>query len=278
MINPFKALGDLIRVNIVHRKQTISMAGNALKKQYGGTAMGWGWAVFHAAFYILMYWFGIVVGIRGSRFVTLDDGRKIPFIIWFLPGIIGWFLFRDVLSKGVSCIRKESHLVNKIVFPIETIPVFTVLSYTITHVSILGIVFLIYVFTGQPITIYFIQLLYYIPLFFIFCCFVCTLISTIAVISRDFEQLVKSVTIAFFWFTPVLWDLSKLDKRPFVQLIMKANPYYYFIQGYRETFMGQAWFWEHKYHTLYFWGVLLVLALFTAVLQKKLQSEFADVI
>ena len=278
MINPFKALGELIQVNVVNRKQTVSMANNALKKQFGGTAMGWSWEVFHAAFYILMYWFGIVVGIRGSKYMTLASGREIPFIIWFLPGITGWFFFRDILSKGVGCIRKESHLVNKIVFPVATIPVFTVLSYLITHIAILGIIFLIFVLTGQPITIYFIQLFYYIPLFFIFGCVVCTLISTVAVISRDFEQLVKSVTIAFFWFTPVLWDLSKLDKRPLIKMIFKANPYYYFIQGYRDSFMGEAWFFEHKYHTLYFWGVLIVLALFTAVLQKKLSPEFADVL
>ena len=145
MINPVKALGELIQVNVVNAKQTVSMASNDLKKQYGGTAIGWSWAVFHSAFYILMYWFGIVVGIRGSRYVTLSNGKEVPFIIWFLPGIICWFMFRDVLSKGVSCIRKESHLVTRIVFPIATIPVFSVLSYMITHLAILGIIFLIFI-------------------------------------------------------------------------------------------------------------------------------------
>ncbi len=277
MINPFVALAENVSTNIKYRKQSISMAHGVLKKQYGGTLLGWVWDIIHVAVWIALYWFGISVGIRGRAPVTLPDGTQVSYLIWMLPGVIAWFFYRDCWSSGVSAIRNESHLVTRIVFPVVTIPVFHVMSYMATHLVVILIIMGIYIFSGQGLSIYFIQMLYYVPLFFIFCCVVTTFLSTIGALSKDFLNLVKSFTIAFFWLTPVLWNIDRL-KTTTGQMIIKLNPYYYFVQGYRDSFMGQAWFFEHQWHTLYFFAFTIVFALITAVLQKKLSPEFADVL
>ena len=163
-MNPFSALIDFIKVNIENRKLTWTMGYSTLKKHYGGSMLGWGWAVIKNAFYIFLYWFAIEVGIRGRSPMTLSDGSEVPFIIWMLPGITAWFFFRDSLSSGVSCIRKESYLVNRVVFPISTIPVFTELSYFITHIVTLVLVTIVFLISGQPLTIYMLQLPYYLIL------------------------------------------------------------------------------------------------------------------
>ena len=277
MINPFKALIEFISVNLKYRRQSVSMAYGVLKKTYGGTMIGWAWEILHVVIWVALYWFGISVGIRGKKPVELADGSQVTYLIWMLPGVLAWFFYRDSWSQGVGCVRKESHLVNKVVFPICTIPVFYVMSFFVTHVITLLLLVIIYLASGRGISIYFVQMLYYVPLYFVFCCVVTTFVSTLAVVSRDFQQLVKSITIAFFWLTPVLWDISRI-KTPVLSTIIKANPYYYFVQGYRDSFLGGRWFFEYRAHTLYFLSFLLLFSILTAFLQKKLSPDFADVL
>ncbi|MGC3625428.1 ABC transporter permease, partial [Enterococcus faecium] len=41
--------------------------------------------------------------------------------------------------------------------------------------------------------------------------------------------------------------------------ILKLNRLFYVVQGYRESFLSEAWFWVHGTYTLYFWVFTLVM-------------------
>lgn len=275
-MNPFKALFEILATNCKYRKQTVAMAKSTLKKHYSGALFGWAWSVVRPVVFIYVYWFGISVGIRGNKPIIGAQGQEIPFILWMIPGVIAWFAFQETLSAGVSCVRSESHLVTKMVFPISTIPVFSVMSYFVSHLMMILISVGTFLVTGYPLTVYFVQILFYLPLFFIFCCITATFVSTLGVISRDFEQLIKAIMNIFFWMTPILYQGSKLKGA--AAFIIKLNPFNYFVQGYRETFLGEVWFFEHPVYTAYTLVFMLVFALITAALHKKLAPEFADVL
>ncbi|MBO5797626.1 MAG: ABC transporter permease [Clostridia bacterium] len=276
LTNAFRAAGEIIRTNIHHRKQTMAMAGSALKKSYSGALFGWAWALVRPMVFIAVWWFAISVGIRGNAPVVGLRGDEIPYILWMIPGVLAWFLFQETLLKGVSCVRKESHLVTKMVFPIDTIPVFSEISYFVPHLVMLAIALLIFLFSGYGLTVYLLQLLYYVPLFFITCCIVCMFVSILGTISRDFEQMVKALLNVVLWMTPILWQADKMSDT--VQKLLKLNPLYYFVIGYRDAFLGEAWFFERPMYTAYILCFILVMGLVTASLQKKLAPEFADVL
>ncbi len=279
-MNPFKALAEIISVNIKNISQTFSMAGSALKKHYSGSLFGWAWSIVRPLVFIGVYWFAIAYGIRGNKPIELEWRDPVPFILWMIPGVITWFLLQETLSDGVMCIRKNSHLVNKMVFPIPTIPVFSVISYCFSHLLLIAITVIVFLLAPEVgITIKFIQIIYYFLAYFLFCCIMATFISTLGVISRDFEQLIKAIMNVFFWLSPVLWSMDKIsEKQPVLALIIKLNPYNYFIEGYRASFLDGKWFWERYAYTGYTWGFMLIFALLTAHLFKKLSSEFADVL
>ena len=276
-MNPFKNLYELTVLNITHTKQSFSMAGSELKKKYSSTLFGWAWSVVRPIVFIFVYWFAMSVGIRGNKPITLEDGTEIPYIIWMIPGVITWFVLQETLSAGVVCVRHNSHLVNKMLFPVGTIPVFSTISYFFSHVLMIVISIGIFAVAKYPITVYLTQIIFYFILFFVFCCITTTFISTLGVISRDFEQLIKAILNVFFWMSPVLWQISKVGNK-YIAFALKLNPYNYFITGYRDAFLGQAWFWEHQKYTAYILVFMLIYALFTATLHKKLVSEFADVL
>ncbi len=279
-MNPFKALGEFVSTNAKYLGQSFSMAGSTLKKHYSGSLFGWAWSVVRPIVFIAVYWFAIQFGIRGNKPVVLESGQEISFFFWMMPGVITWFLLQETLSDGVNCIRKNSHLVNKMVFPIPTIPIFSVMSYCFSHLLMIALTVLVFVVApGVGLTVRLVQIIYYFILFFLFCCITATFISALGVISRDFEQLIKAIMNVFFWLSPVLWQMDRIeDKHRALAMIIKLNPYNYFISGYRDAFLGGKWFWQHYAYTGYTLVFMLAFALFTAHLFKKLSPEFADVL
>ena len=59
---------------------------------------------------------------------------------------------------------------------------------------------------------------------------------------------------------------------------MKLNPLYYVVQGYRESFLSEAWFWEHGTYTLDFWVFTLVMFVIGSAVFRRLKPHFSDVL
>ena len=275
-VSAVKATIDIVKTNIRHFKQSLAMADSVLKKTYSGALFGWAWAIVRPIVFIAVWWFAISVGIRGNSPIIGANGNKIPYILWMIPGVVAWFVFQETLLKGVSCIRKESHLVTKMVFPIDTIPFFSTISYFMPHLVMIVISIIIFICSGYGVSLHLLQLLYYVPLFFLFCCVMCMFVSILGAISRDFEQLVRSLLNVVLWLTPILWQADKLPST--FQTLLKLNPLFYFVIGYRDAFLGEAWFFNHPRYLLYFFVFFAVFTLITAALQKKMSREFADVL
>jgi len=77
-----------------------------------------------------------------------------------------------------------------------------------------------------------------------------------------------------FWATPIFWDINMMP--PNIQMILKLNPMFYIVQGYRESFIYFSPFWKHPYQTLYFWLVATILFVSGALIFKRLKAQFAD--
>ena len=78
----------------------------------------------------------------------------------------------------------------------------------------------------------------------------------------------------FFWITPILW---KADMIP-AGCLSSLNPVAYIVDGYRNVFIYERWFFENLKWTAYFWAFLLVFLLTGAHLFKRLEKEFADIL
>ncbi len=262
---------ELFRVNKTYLKRTVAMSRVMLEKRYSGSALGFGWAIVKPTLFIFVFWFAVALGIRGSSTIG-----EIPFILWLIPGIIPWNHISDSITQGGSSIRQNNHLVTKMVYPVATIPVSTVLSIFYVHLLMMMIVTAIFVLSGFGITVYFVQLPYYMAACLIFTVVVATLLSALTAISRDFNHLIKATIQALFWLSPVLWSGDNLHG--LLRAVIMANPIAYIIQGYRNCFVNEVWFFDQWQYGLYFWGFMVALTLFTSFLYARLQSEFADVL
>ena len=182
----------------------------------------------------------------------------------------------DMITGGTSCIRKYSYLVTKMKFPVSTIPTFVSISKLIVHFILLVVMGIIFTAMGYPPTIYWVQVPFYLLLNFLFFTVFALCSSLLSAISKDFSNLVKSMITAIFWLSGIVWDVSK--KTGLLKTFLNLNPVTYLIEGYRNCFIHQIWFFEQPKRLLYFCIILLVMLVFSIWIYRKLRKEIPDVL
>ena len=261
----------LLRINAQDLKRTYAMALVMLNKRHSGSALGVIWALVRPLMLVAALWFAVAVGIRGSQQVN-----GIPYILWLIPSMMSWNLISDAIVIGGAAIRSNGDFVTKMVYPIATLPVSEVLALFFVHLMLMSITIAIFVLSGFGLSVYFLQLPYYMLCTFIFTVLMATMLSALTAISSDILHGVKSAMTFMFWLSPVLWTTDTLSGLPL--LFVKANPMAYLLNGYRDSFVTQRWFFQDMGYTLYFWVFMAALALLASFIFSRLESEFADVL
>lgn len=255
---------------IKDRNLILQLAKNDFKVKYLGSYLGVFWAFVHPITMILIYWFVFTIGFRT---MPIDD---VPFVLWLVAGIIPWFFISEAISSGTSAILDNNYLVKKVVFRVSVLPIIKIISALFIHIIFILIVFCIFFLYGYNLTVYHLQVFYFLFASIALVYGISLITSSLIVFSRDVGQFV-SVALQFgFWLTPIFWSFAIVPLN--LQLLFKLNPIYYIVEGYRNTFIYQRWFWEDPLLTIYFWIVTFVIIGIGIILFKKLRPHFSDVL
>lgn len=160
----------------------------------------------------------------------------------------------------------------------SAIPSYVIMSKFYPHVLLTVAVTMILQFTPYKMTVYFIQLPYFTAATVIFLFALSLVTSTLSTIVRDVQQIITSVVRMLLYLTPLLWHTDELIfKGNDLTFLLKLNPLYYLVEGYRASLLGTTWYaFEDPMYTLYFWGVVLVMLLLGSVLHLKFRNHFID--
>lgn len=258
--------------HIAYKNQILKLAKSDLIKTYRGSALGWTWAIIKPAVTILVYFVTFTIGLRAGATVN-----GFPYFLWLISGVIPWFYIGDMISLGTDCIRKYSYLVTKIKYPISTIPTFVSISKFYVHLLLIAIMILIFWGFGFAPSIYYLQLPFYMLCMFVFFCFWALFASMLSCISKDFANLVKSFVTAIFWLSGILFNPETVQSGIFKKFLM-VNPITFLINGFRNCFINQIWFWQQPKRLLYFAIILLIMIILAVWAYKKLRKEIPDVL
>lgn len=247
----------------------LRLAGYDIKSTYQMHYLGALWQFLNPVVQILAYWFVFGIGIRGGAPVG-----DTPFFIWLLVGIVPWFFISSSITQGSNSIYKKVSLVAKMKFPVSVLPTITIIKNTnnflLLFFSLLLILFINNIYPG----IYFLQLPYYLFALIALLFSITLLCSTISVLVRDFQTAISSFMRMFFFLTPILWDASNLSDS--LINLLKLNPFYYIIEGFRNTLLHGVWFYEDLLLTIYFWSFVLLVLFIGAFLHIKFRNKFVD--
>lgn len=272
-----KKIIDFVYQLYKNRKLIIRLSVNDFKTKYAGSYLGIVWAFIQPIVTVLVYWFVFQIGLNVAK-VTTGEGANVPYVLWFVTGLVPWFFFQDALSNGTSTLLEYSYLVKKVVFDINILPIVKVISALFVHLFFVIFMIVLYGGYGYYPNIYYFQVIYYSVCTFVYAIGLAYAASAIVVFFKDLTQIINIVLQIGIWMTPIMWNIDNVNLPPTLLKLFKLNPMYYIINGYRDTLINKVYFWEHIELTVYFWTVTIILLFIGITIFKKLKSHFADVL
>ena len=253
-----------------YRSLIRTMAVREIQTRYAGTLAGFVWSVVNPLMIIVVYWFVFSVGFK------VQPVGNVPFIVVFLCGMIPWTMFSESLMANTNAIISNAHLVKKTVFPTEILPIVNLVASFITHGIMLVILLVLLLFNNISFSFYNFQFLYYLVALSVFSIGLGWVFSAVNVFYRDTGQILGVITNMWFWLTPIVWIMDIIPRE--YQSIIKLNPMYYIVDGYKTSFIYHAPFWQNYELGIYFWSVSLFIFVIGGLTFRKLKPEFADVL
>jgi len=266
---------NIVKDHFTWRTQIFKLAVSDLKQTYSGSAMGWSWAIIRPSVTLFVFWFAFSVGLRVRQG---PDG--FTFFQWLLAGMVAWFYISDIWKEGANSMRRYKYLITKLKFPVATIPTFVSISKLWVHVGLLILVVIIYMFYGNMPDVYYLQLLFYMLLMFLMGTGWALLSATLASLSKDFLNLVRTFSTAIFWLSGIMWDpkTPRLQDKEWLQNILAFNPVTYIVSGYRDSMLYKVWFFEHPARLLIFLCELIFIWVLAVWVYKKAKRDLPDVL
>ena len=261
-----------------NKRLVFNLSKNDFKSKFAGQYLGIIWAFVQPIVTVVVYWFvfekALNVGTQSTK-----SGLAVPYVLWLIAGLVPWFYFSEVLSTGTNSMVEYSYLVKKVVFKIDILPVVKLISSLYVHLFFIGFMFVMFFCYRYSPTLYMLQIFYYsiamalLALGFIY------LTSALTVFFRDLSQVIGILLQVGVWATPIMWNIDAMTNiSPTVLAILKLNPMYYIVVGYRDAMINNVWFWERPTLTLYFWVFVLFVFIIGTTVYRRLQVHFADVL
>ena len=243
------------------------------KATYQSHYLGLAWQILNPAIQVGIYY--LVFGLG------MNQGRKMngfEFIVWMLVGIIQWFYINSSVMGASNSIYRQVGMVAKMKFPVSALPTINIVSNLSSYLPMVVIVILTMLNFGHMPTVFWLQGFYYFFCMFVFLIAFGVLNSTITVLVRDYHIALQSIMRLLFYVSGPIWDLDGRGLPVMLVRILKFNPFYYIIEGFRDSFLYQRGFWEKPEYTIVFWSLTLLVLVIGCHLHMKFRARFVDFI
>jgi lipopolysaccharide transport system permease protein len=267
-----QAFYEFVYLFTKHRQLTWEMAKREITDRYTGQVLGSIWAILHPLTLILVYIFIFVVvfkiKIGGTKEMPLD------YTTYLLSGLIPWLSFQESLSKSSTVINNHANLVKQVVFPIEILPIKSVISSLITQLIFL-VILIVYVVISQkflPLTYFLLPVLLFLQSLSMLG--VAYILSSIGAYFKDIKDIIQVISVVGVYLLPIFYLPESVPGlfRP----ILYINPFSYLIWCYQDVlYYGRF---EHPWA----WLVLIIIShgIFTTgyLVFRKLKVMFGSVL
>jgi teichoic acid transport system permease protein len=260
------------------KKLTADLAKNDFKSRFAGSYLGIIWAFVQPIVTVFVYWFVFEKALStGTQ--SLKGGMSAPYVLWLIAGLVPWFYFSETITSGTRSLVEYDYLVKKVVFNISTLPIVKVISGLFVHGFFIIFTLILYGCYHYAPTWYTLQILYYSFAMICLCIGIVYATSAIMVFFKDLFQIVNIVLQVLIWATPIMWNIDNMTSAsPTLVFLLKCNPLYYIVSGYRDALLNRVWFWERPGMTIYYWVVTILVMLLGTSIFRKLRIHFADVL
>lgn len=266
-----KSVKYVISENFKNLYRIFSIAKYDVLSENRDSKIGILWGILDPLIQIMTYWFAFGIGIRGGADI---DG--VPFINWMLVGLVPWFFVSSTIRKGTVSIHKRANIITKMKFPISILPTTEVVKELFTHLISIIILLVFLLVNGVEFKFYMIRVIYYLFASILFSISFSMVTSVLNMITRDVKKIINASMRLLIYVTPVLWSMDKLPS--WGLLIVKLNPLFYIINGYRNSLLYNVPILSDLKHLFYFWSIVIILFLVGCKLLYTFKQRLIDFI
>ncbi len=259
-------VGNIVR----HYRMIYVMARHEFVARFAGTLGGSLWAIFHPLVTVIVFWFVFSVGLK------VQDPSGMPFVLYFVSGLVPWLIFSEILTASANGVTANAHLVKKVNFPTEVLPLVYIIAACFSHAVFLALTFLLLFVYGFGLSLHVFLLLYYFFALVIFALGISWLVSALNVFHRDIGQGLTIILNLWFWLTPIAWPTDMVPAA--YRWMILLNPVGYVVDGYRKALFYQHVGWLDISSGLYYWLMVGFIFLLGATVFRRLKPDFADVL
>lgn len=264
------ALTEYFRSIFRHRDILFAMAVRDFESRHIGTLGGFLWNIFQPVATIAVFWMVFSLGFKAK------GPSGMPFVLYFMGGLVPWLLFTDTFNGGVNAVSNNAVLVKKTLFPTEILAAAQFLSASSTHIVLVLALAALATAYGYAPGWSVLAAVYFYAAIACFAVALSWLLGSLQVFHRDIGQGVGVVVNLWFWLTPIAWVPDMLPGN--YMSLLEWNPIYYVVEGYRGALIHGDWLWLEAGNTLRFWLITFPLLLVGAAVFRRLKPDFADVL
>lgn len=263
---------EFIRTLWKNKKLIWQLGKSDFKNRFASTSLGAVWGFLQPFIFMITY---VIVF---EYILQTKSSGDYNYAVWFIPGMAMWQTLNDMIMSGSNSIRQYSYLVKKVVFPVDIIPEISIVASSFVGLFLFVVAIgVAAVFKNPP------NVLTLIYIIFAMYCFVIAFTrftSAITTIVPDFANLLGIAMQLFFWFTPIIWNLSMLNGHQTLSKLLQCLPFTYLVTGMRQVFIDENMIIsaEHGLYTAVFWIITIIMFVWGNYVFKKNKKDFADVL
>lgn len=262
---------EFLKTLLKNRKLIFQLGKNDFRNRFASTTLGSLWGFLQPFVFMATY---VIV----FQYIFKTPGAEnAPYVVWFLPGMAIWQTLNDSILSASNSIRNYSYLVKKVVFPVDIIPIISIVASSFVAIFLFVVSIVVCMMFGFIPNIW--KLMYIIIAAYMLIISITRFTSAITTLVPDFAQLLTIVMQLFFWFTPVVWNMSMIANSPIITKLIQCMPFTYIVNGFREAFMGgNIITGENGMFTIVFWIITIIIFVWGNYIFKKNKKDFADVL
>lgn len=263
----------IIRNLLKYRELTLSMTIQSFRATYRASYFGMAWQIMLPLIMLFIFYFVFGV-IMGGRFAQQSIESPLEYALALFVGLSFFNFVAQTISTAPSLIVSNQVYVKNFSFPLEVIPLVSVLNAFLTLMVNLAITIFALLIMHQGLhltTIY--------TVFYIGCAFMMALgcswgLSAAAVFFRDFSALVSPLTLILMFMCPIFYPASMVPNK--IKWVISINPLAVMIEDVRSSLLYAV---PPRFHSmLYVFIVSLIVMVMGYHFFMRSKRAFADVI
>lgn len=178
----------------------VNLASSDFRVRYRNMSLGVLWSLLNPI---------ILMAVLTFIFTRIFPNPKIPnFPVFILCGLVPYNFFVISWITGTTSILNNGHLVKRLPFPREILPLAAVLSNLMHLLIQVGLLFAMLLVAGKMPNRYWFWLPLIWALEVLFLTGLSLITSALSVFVRDMRYVVESVNMVLFWLVPVFYPFS----------------------------------------------------------------------